>query len=93
MLKRIHVNRHNMAANRKEGSTRLPAWTIKLGNGRNVRAHEFEVYARAEDGESGSVRSVYQPHDPMKCGAVAWLETRDSIRVLNADTNEWEDIS
>lgn len=65
MLKRIHVNRHNMAANRKEGSTRLPAWTVKLGNGRNVKAYAVETHGHEP------VSSVYQPENPMSCGAVA----------------------
>lgn len=81
MLKRIHVNRHNMAANRKAGDTRLPAWTVKLGNGRNVRAVWFEIMAD----DQHPVNSVYDPYNPMKCGAVAWLETRATVFVRRPD--------
>lgn len=90
MLKRIHVNKWNMAANRKEGSTRLPAWTIKLGNGTNVRAHAFEIRPPEHPDGGDTVYGVYRPDNPMKCGAVAWLETRATVVAHRADTDSWE---
>ena len=81
MLKRIHTNRHHIAANKKNGDTKLPPWTVKTGNGKTFPCHKVEI--------CGSVESVYRPEKPLNCGAVLWLETKGSVWVY---TDEWIEL-
>lgn len=75
MLKRIHVNKHHIAANRKDGGNR-PIYTVKTYEG-NYYGHEVRVC-----GESTLVNGQ---DNPLSCGAVAWAETH--ARVVAFD--EW----
>lgn len=70
-LKRIHVNRHNIAANRKDGGNRT-VFTVKTYK-QNHKAHEVCI--------EGVSRLVYSPDKPLACGAVAWIETRGDVLV------------
>lgn len=67
----IHVNRHNIAYNRKHGSEK-PVFTVK-------------TYRENRKGNSvvvcGPARFVYSPDKPLKCGAVAWVETESKVEV------------
>lgn len=76
-LKRIHVNRHNIAANRKAGNQKLPVFTAKSYN-ENVKGHRMEIL------HNGEVVATfcYTPDKPLDCGAVAYLETRAEVRVV-----------
>jgi len=69
MIKRIHVNRHNIAYNKKHGTDR-PVFTVKTykSNTKTNRIH-------CPDG----VTLVYQPDKPLPCGAVAWMETEGDV--------------
>ena len=69
MIKRIHVNRHNIAYNKKHG-TRRPVFTVKTYKS-NTKTNRI----RCPDG----VTLVYQPNKPLPCGAVAWLETKGRV--------------
>jgi hypothetical protein len=71
MLKRIHVNKHNILSNRK-GNESKPVFTVKTYN---TNTYGYEV---AIDGPS---RMVYSPNKPLSCGAVAWIETRSPVIV------------
>jgi hypothetical protein len=65
VLSRIHVNQHVIRRNQREGN-REPPLTVKTYNS-NVRCHEVEV--------GGPSRIVYQPDQPLACGARVWVET------------------
>ena len=69
MLKRIHVNRHNIDYNKQHGTHR-PVFTVKTykSNTKTNRIH-------CHDG----VTLVYQPDKPLPCGAVAWMETKGRV--------------
>ena len=69
MLKRIHVNRHNIAYNKKHGTHR-PVFTVKTYKS-NTKTNRI----RCPDG----VRLVYRPDKPLPCGAVAWMETKGRV--------------
>jgi hypothetical protein len=69
-LKRIHVNRHHIAANRKSGTQDKPPFTVKTYN-ENYTGYELVI--------GGASRLVYQPARPLKCGAVAWIETHAPV--------------
>ena len=66
MLKRIHVNRHNIAYNKKHGTHR-PVFTVKT-----YKSNTKTNRVKCPDG----VTLVYQPDKPLPCGAVAWMETK-----------------
>ena len=73
----IHVNQHNIKANRKNG-TDEPVLTCKTYN-TNEYAHEAILYDK--DGiEIGRV--VYRKDNPLSCGAHVWMEfNTDNITI------------
>ncbi len=75
MKKRIHVNRHNIAWNKKHATKwddERPPFTVKTYK-RNYRSFYVEIL--------GKVELVYNPDKPLSCGAVAWMETDDAVIV------------
>ena len=75
MIKRIHVNRHNIAYNKKHGTHR-PVFTVKTYKS-NTKTNRI----RCPDG----VTLVYRPDKPLPCGAVAWMETEGTVYINCAD--------
>ncbi len=71
MITRIHVNQHNIKRNRKEG-TNLPVLTVKDYT-QNRYGHRVEI--------KGPSYVVYQPCDPLSCGAQVWIETHSQVTV------------
>lgn len=66
----IHVNRHLIAKNVKDGGNR-PVYTVKRGG--TIRyANEVEVL--------GPSKMVYG--DVLKCGARAWIETDSPVNLI-----------
>ena len=72
MLKRIHVNQHNIRRNSKEG-TNDPVITVKTYKS-NDYGHEVKI--------EGPSRVVYSPDKPLSCGAKLWIETESEVIVL-----------
>jgi len=76
MKKKIHVNRHAIARNKRTGSTD-PVFTVKTykqnatGNAVTIRNDKGGIIARF----------VYSPDRPLPCGAVAWVETSHDVQV------------
>ena len=68
----VHVNQHNIKANRKNGTT-LPVLTVKTYKD-NRYAHEVSI--------KGESRIVYSPDKPLSCGAHVWIETQSEVEVL-----------
>jgi len=73
MIKRIHVNRHNIAFNKKNNNNKKPVITIKTYKSNNY-ANEVLI-----DGPS---KIVYRPEKPLSCGAVLWVETNSEIKII-----------
>lgn len=71
----IHVNRHHIAANAKDGGDR-PVYTIKTG--KKTR------YAR-EVLWDGPSRAVYNGKQ-LSCGAKAWIEVSGQLTLLDEMT-------
>lgn len=69
MKKKIHINQHNIKANKKNG-TDLPVITIKTSRD-NTYAHEIAI--------QGPSTVVYRPDKPLSCGARVWVETYSKI--------------
>ena len=60
----IHVNKPQIDCNRKQ-KTNQPVITVRQGN-RKTYCHLAEI--------KGSCRVVYQPDNPLPCGAKVWIE-------------------
>lgn len=71
----IHVNRHHILANSKDGGSR-PVYTIKEG-GKTHYAREVFI--------NGPSRLVYEPAG-LSCGAKAWVETYAAIDMVDQMT-------
>ena len=69
MLKRIHVNQHNVRSNKKNG-TNKPVITVKTSKS-NDYAHQVEVL--------GPSKVIYRPDKPLSCGAKVWMETTAEV--------------
>ena len=69
MLKRIHVNQHNVRSNKKNG-TNKPVITVKTSKS-NDYAHQVEVL--------GPSKVIYRPDKPLSCGAKVWIETEAEV--------------
>lgn len=72
-LTRIHVNRHHIALNKKDGLNR-PVFTVKDYKS-NRRGDNVIIYGRSE--------MRYSPDDPLACGATAWMETSAVVDVYH----------
>jgi hypothetical protein len=70
LTKRIHINKHVIAANNKNG-TDYPAVTVQLSTGA-LRAHNVEI--------RGPSRLV-TGDKPLKCGARIWIETAAEVEL------------
>lgn len=74
-IKKIHVNQHMIRKNRNDNEDN-PIFTVKSGK-ENHYGHEVLFL--------GPGKLVYSPCKPMSCGAVAWLETTATVKVLLRD--------
>ena len=78
MLTRIHVNQHNIKANRRNANAALPVMTAKDYK-QNRKGHT--VIIRDDDGNE-VIRFVYRPDSPLPCGAHVWAETKLEVEVI-----------
>lgn len=69
MIKRIHINQHNIRANKKDGGAR-PVVTVKTYK-TNTLCNAVEIL--------GPSRLVYLPENPLACGAKVWIETNAEV--------------
>lgn len=74
MISRIHVNQHNIKANRKGAD--LPVLSVKTYKD-NVKCNEVKVH--------GPSRVVYARGGtkPLSCGATVWVQTDAEVEVLS----------
>ena len=70
-IKRLHVDRHVIAANRQHG-TNLPPITVQTSRGPH-KAHRVTV--------KGPSVFVHSPEKPLKCGARVWIETHAEVEL------------
>jgi hypothetical protein len=71
----IHVNQHNIKAN-KDGKNR-PVLSCKTYKS-NVYGHEAIIYG--QDGKEAA-RIIYSPDKPLSCGAKVWIETNEKVEI------------
>jgi len=70
VIKRIHVNQHNIRANAKGAS--LPVLTVKTYKD-NTTCNAVEIL--------GPCKVVYRNDSPLSCGARVWIETEAEVIV------------
>jgi len=87
-MKILHVNRHVIASNKKNG-TRLPPLVAKLkskrkhDSSRSLKGLQSTTLALSDSNGRVVARLVYRPDKPLNCGATAWLET--DLAVVDED--------
>jgi hypothetical protein len=69
----IHVNKPQIDRNRKQ-KTEEPVITVRQGD-RTSKGHLVDI--------QGSCKVVYQPNNPLPCGALVWIEVDPNIRVVS----------
>ncbi|MGB3514581.1 MAG: hypothetical protein WBA93_36300 [Microcoleaceae cyanobacterium] len=82
----IHVNQHKIRANgnrvRNDPSMTpeqlIPVVTLKQRN-RNDMGYQMVI--------DGPCRIVYQPYEPLDCGAHLWIETYEPVRFVDTQFN------
>ena len=72
MIKRIHINQHNIKHNAKNPDDQKPVVTVKTSQS-NIKGYSAKI--------SGDVTVVYSPDKPLSCGAKVWIETHDPVVV------------
>ena len=70
MIKRIHINQHNIRHNTKNPDDLRPVVTVKTSNA-NHKGFNATVH--------GAVSIVYSPDKPLSCGAKVWIETSEVV--------------
>ena len=76
MIKRIHINQHNIRHNAKNPDDLLPVVTVKTSL-TNTKGFSAKV--------NGECKVVYSPDKPLSCGAKVWIETTDTVVVDQGD--------
>ena len=74
MIKRIHINQHNIRHNAKNPHDLKPPVTVKTSKS-NVKGFSVLI--------NGPSKLVYSPNKPLSCGAKVWVETRERVTVYN----------
>ena len=69
----VHVNQHMIKYNQKHGAE-FPVLTVKH-RGKTYYAHEVLYYDYS--------KTLYQPHKPLSCGAVCWVETEGNVTLFD----------
>ncbi len=69
----IHVNQHNIKANKKNKNKALPVLTAKNYK-ENIKTNSLQI--------NGPCKIVYSPDKPLSCGATVWIETESEIIVM-----------
>lgn len=77
-IKRIHVNQHNIRHNAKNPPEEaLPVFTCKTSKA-NIKGYAVHIY--------GPSAVVYQPEDPLACGAKVWIQTTSEVEIFEEYT-------
>ena len=72
MKTRIHVNQAIIKSNRKNNEDKA-VLTVKTYKS-NTYAKEVEI--------QGNSRVIYNPNNPLSCGAHVWIETESKVKII-----------
>ena len=71
----ITVNRHKIAKNKKEKNAVEKVLSVKRGRNKTVSTcHYVDI--------TGPCRLVYQPKNPLNCGATVWIEADPKVKLI-----------
>jgi len=73
IIKRIHVNQHNIRHNNKN-EDKKPVITVK-SSGSNTKCNRVKIHGESE--------VVYSDDKPLPCGAKVWVETKSKVTIIN----------
>ena len=83
IIKRIHVNQHNIRHNAKVYSAEVvlydnlkPVFTVKCSDG-NFKGENVDILGESE--------MIYAPNHPLSCGAKCWVETKAEVHVWGVE--------
>lgn len=68
LIKRIHINQHNIRANTK--GSNLPVMSVKTSK-ENIKCNKVLIKGESE--------LVYSPDKPLSCGAKVWIESKSEV--------------
>jgi hypothetical protein len=72
LIKRIHVDRHVLARNKKHNENER-AITVQTSKG-PLKGHRVIIY--------GTSDVIQNEEQPLSCGARVWVETKSEVEVL-----------
>ena len=75
MIKRIHINMHNIRYNKKYNAKK-PVITVKTSK-ENVYGHKVKIL--------GGSDVIYSPDKPLNCGAKVWIETYNPVIIIREE--------
>ena len=78
MIKRIHINQHNIRHNAKFPDEQKPVVSVKTYKG-NTLGNKVHIW--------GASTLVYSPDKPLSCGAKVWIETNELVTVNTTEGN------
>lgn len=70
----VNINKHVIAANRKHGRNDPPVRAQRGRSGKARYGHRAIIHGPSE--------VVYDPDNPLKCGARLWIETEADVDVI-----------
>ena len=76
VIKRIHINQHNIRHNAKNPDDLRPVVTVKTSTG-NHKGFKASIH--------GAVDIIYSPDKPLACGAKVWMQTHDTVLIEQED--------
>jgi len=72
---RIHINSNTLRSNKKHGTSKPPI-TIRKGNKVIGYVNALKIL--------GESTVMYQPDNPLPCGAKVWIETEAPIEITES---------
>jgi len=76
LIKRIHVNQHNIRHNAKHPDDIKDVITVKT--------YKHNYYG-SDVVCNGATRIVYSPDKPLSCGAKVWIEALGDVTIIGKD--------
>ena len=81
----ICVNQHKIKKNNTNGNIKEKVILVKRGkNKTHTECHYLEI--------KGPARLVYQPHNPLQCGAKVWLEVAPDITLVSRAFTDFSEL-
>ena len=74
IVKRIHINQHNIKHNRNHPEDPKPVMTVKHSRG-NEKGDFVKI--------NGPSFVMYSPEKPLSCGARVWIQTEAEVEIIN----------